>query len=454
VKTNSVTSTIITTNTIMNNMRPSSAFAKTVRYGAMFAALWCVTAQVQAWNPEIPGAPQTQPIAIVGAKIYTVAGPVINEGTILFQAGKITAIGVDIPLPKGTRQIEGKRLHVYPGLFDPYSQIGLTEISSVRATNDYRETGGINPNVSVHVALNPDSELLPVARANGVLLALSAPSGGLISGQSAVIQLDGWTYEDLTLESQIGMHVQWPRQGSVANFTASSGSSGDGNRQLSQLFDRVQEYHRSRQMGDHPVDLKMEAMVPVITGKMPVIVHANSARTIQSAVAFCSERKLKMILMGGYDAEHCAALLKEHDIPVVVSGIHRLPRRRSDPYDAPYTLPERLRQQGVRFCIAGITKFGGPNLRNLPYQAGTAVAYGLPEDEAIKSITLSPAEIYGVADRVGSLEIGKDATLIITSGSPLETTTRTLRAFIQGREVSLVNRHTRLYRKYRARYEQ
>jgi imidazolonepropionase-like amidohydrolase len=437
---------------IMNNTKTPRPPFNTISCGVILAVLCCTT-QLLAWNPEIPGAPQTQPIAIVGVKLHTVSGPVISSGTILFEDGKITALGVDIPLPKGTRQIKGKRLHVYPALFDPYSQIGLTEINSIRATNDYRETGSINPNVMAHVAVNPDSELIPVARANGVLLALTAPSGGLVSGQSAVIQLDGWTFEDLTLKPGVGMHIQWPTQGSVANFTSSGGSSADANQRLKLLFDQVKDYHRARQMGDHPIDLKMEAMVPVITGKMPVIVHANTARTIQAAVAFCSERKLQMILLGGYDAEHCAALLKEHDIPVVVSGIHRLPRRRSDPYDAPYTLPERLRQQGVRFCIAGISKFGGPNVRNLPYQAGTAVAYGLPQDEAIKAITLSPAEIYGVAHRVGSLEVGKDATLIITNGSPLETTTRTIVAFIQGREVSLANRHTRLYRKYRARYQ-
>lgn len=403
-------------------------------------------------HPEIPGAEQDGPIAIVGAKLHPVSGPVIAVGTILFEKGKITAVGESVELPPNTREIPGKGLHVYPGLFESYSQIGLTEINSIRATVDHRELGSLNPNVKAHVALNPDSAVIPVTRANGVLLNLSAPTGGLISGQSAVIQLDGWTYEDLTLKSGVGMHVRWPSQGSIANFSE-SGGAGEASAQIADLFDRAEQYRNARENADHPMDLRMEALLPVLSGEQPLMVHANSAREIQSAVAFCSERKLKMVLMGGYDAEHCAELLKAHDIPVVITGVHRLPQRRSDPYDAAYTLPERLRRKGVRFSIAGVERFGAPNVRNLPYQAGTAVAYGLPEDEAIRAITLSPAEIYGVADRVGSLDIGKDATLIVTNGSPLETPTQVLRAFVQGKDVSLNNKHLRLYRKYRERYD-
>jgi imidazolonepropionase-like amidohydrolase len=406
-----------------------------------------------AWNPEIPGALQKKPVAIVGATIYPMVGDVIESGTILFQDGKISAVGTEVQLPDDCRKISGKGLRVYPGLFDSYSQIGLTEVNSTRATVDHRELGQMNPNVQAHLAVNPDSEIIPVTRANGILLALSAPTGGRISGQSAVLQLDGWTFEDLTLQANVGLHVRWPGQGAIANFGASSGGGGDASASMRTYFKKVEDYRAARTDGAHPIDLKLEAMLPVLTGKLPLIVHADSARTIQSAVAFCAEYKLRMILIGGYDAEHCAELLKAHNVPVVIAGVHRLPMRRSDPFDAAYTLPERLRQKGVTFCIAGVERFGAPNVRNLPYQAGTAVAYGLPEDEAMKAITLRPAEIYGVADRVGSLQVGKDATLIVTNGSPLETPTRVLHAFVQGRDVSLNNRHTRLYRKYRARYE-
>jgi len=270
-----------------------------------------------AWNPEIPGAPQKGPIAIVGAKIYTVAGPVIESGTVLFENGKITAVAEQVDLPAEVRTIKGKGLHVYPALFDAYSQLGLTEINSTRSTVDHRELGRIKSNVKAHVAVNPDSELIPVTRANGILLALSAPTGGLVSGQSAVLQLDGWTYEDLTLKSRVGMHINWPSQGSIANFS-SSGGAGDAASQVAELFDQVDLYKTARQLGRHPIDLRLEAMLPVVDGKMPLIVHANSARVIQSAVAFCSARKLKMIVVGGYDAEHCADLLKAHDIPVVI----------------------------------------------------------------------------------------------------------------------------------------
>ena len=195
-------------------------------------------------------------------------------------------------------------------------------------------------------------------------------------------------------------------------------------------------------------------MIPVLAGKVPIIVHANEIQQIQAAVAFASEHKLKMILFGGYDAPRCAQLLKKHQIPVIVGGVYRLPQKRHDPYDEAYTLPERLRQAGLKFCISSYGRIGAANVRNLPYHAAIAAGFGLPEDEALKAITLSPAEILGVSDRVGSLQTGKDATLIITTGTPLETTTQVEAAFVQGKPVQLNDRHKRLWRKYQQKYEQ
>jgi imidazolonepropionase-like amidohydrolase len=225
---------------------------------------------------------------------------------------------------------------------------------------------------------------------------------------------------------------------------------------LRKTFDDAEAYRRAREANlegqDH--DARWEALIPVLTGKLPVIIQANEIQQIQAAVAFASERKLKMILFGGYDAPRCAMLLKKHQVPVIVGGVYRLPQRRHDAYDDAYTLPERLRQAGIKFCISSYGRFGAANVRNLPYHAAIAAGFGLPEDEAIRAITLSPAEILGVSQRVGSLQVGKDATLIITTGSPLETTTQVEGAFIQGKRVQLNDRHKRLWRKYQQKYEQ
>jgi imidazolonepropionase-like amidohydrolase len=261
----------------------------------------------------------------------------------------------------------------------------------------------------------------------------------------------------MTLKAPVGMHVDWPGLRPIAAGRQQRQGDQSGPRQddplqpLDELFDQVDQYRRGRDAA--AVDVRLEAMLPVVDGSLPLIVTADSQRQIESAVEFAARRKLRLILFGGYDAEACAPLLRAHDVPVIVPAVYRLPERRSDDFDAPYTLPERLRAAGVRFCISGVDRFAASNLRNLPYHAATAVAYGLPADEALKAITLYPAQILGVADRVGSLTPGKDATLILTDGDPLETATRVEAAFIQGRRVDLSDRHQQLWQKYRVKYD-
>ncbi len=410
-------------------------------------------------SDSIPGGPQKQPIALVGGMVHPVSSAAIENGIVLFEKGKLVAVGENLRLPSGTKKIDVTGKHVYPGLFEAYTKMGLVETSSVRATRDYQETGRINPNALSHVAVNPDSEIIPVTRSNGVLLALTSPSGGLISGQSAVLQMDGWTYEDLTLLSHAGMHINWPSVSSAVDGktggTVDRVSSVDS---LRELFEEARNYQAARATDSQtqPYDIRLEAMAAVLAGRQPIVVSANSLATIQSAVAFAAEQNIRLIIFGGYDAPLCASLLKKHQVPVIVSSIHRTPpgARRSDDYDAPYTLPERLRQANVKFCISGWDRSKTWNSRNLPYQAATAAAYGLPKEEALKSITLYPAQILGVGDRVGSLEAGKDATLFVSDGDPLETATQIERAFIQGRTVDLTDRHKRLYHKYQQKYKQ
>ena len=413
-----------------------------------------------AANPEIPGAPQSKPIALVGGTIHPITGPVLHNGTLLFDQGRIVRLGKGIPIPNNSQVINVTGKHIYPALFDAMTNMGLVEVKAVRASVDEAEVGSINPNVKAQVAVNPDSELIPVARSNGVLLVLTAPTSGTISGQAAVLQLDGWTWEDMTLKSDVGMILKWPNMAAVSDWWLDKSAKqqiADRDKTLKNLrktFADAEAYRQARQakLKGQDLDARWEAMIPVLTGKLPVIIQANEIQQIQAAVAFASERKLKMILFGGQDAPRCATLLKKHKIPVIVGGVYRLPRRRHDAYDDAYTLPERLRQLGIKFCICSFGRFGAANVRNLPYHAAVSVAFGLPEDEALKAITLAPAEILGVEQRVGSLQPGKDATLIITTGNPLETTTQVEGAFIQGRRVQLNDRHKRLWHKYQERY--
>lgn len=409
-------------------------------------------------HPEVPGKPQEKPIALTNAVIHPVSGPVIEGGTIVFDGGKIVAVGKEVAIPEGAEIIDLERKHVYPSLFDAWTDIGLVEINSVRATVDVEETGEFNPNAKAIVAVNPDSEIIPVTRSNGVLLALTAPHGGLIAGKSGVIQLDGWTWEEMSLKQEAALHLEWPRTAHSRFFDDDEEEPAAGKDdplvRLRQVFADARAYAAARKADEsYPRDARWEAMQPVLSGELPVMIHADEQAAIQAAVAFAEQEKLRVILHGGYDAPRCAALLKKHAIPVVVAGVYRLPRRRGDDYDAPYTLPARLHELGIKFCISSAGRFGASNVRNLPYHAATAAAYGLPADEALRSITLSPAEILGVADRVGSLALGKDATLIITTGDPLETPTQVTAAYVQGRAVDLTDRHKRLWKKYQQKYE-
>ncbi|CAN5714671.1 amidohydrolase [soil metagenome] len=419
-------------------------------------------------SDEIPGAPQKQPILLFGGDVYIVSGDVIRGGEVLFENGKIVAVGKEIDGAAHSASVQridctGKR--VYPGLFNANSEIGLIEIDAVRATRDQNEVGPINPNARAEVAINPDSELIPVARSNGVLLSLTAPGGGLLSGTSAVIQLDGWTWEDMTLKSPIGMHVQWPRMAPARAWwmrdteRQQNQKRDEALKQISQTIADARAYLTAKNARgsaagltvDLDFNARWEAMIPLLEGKIPLIAEANDQMQIQSAVAFAVKEKIKLIIMGGYDAVLCADLLKKYDVPVIVDGVQRMPTRRGDDYDAAFTLPARLKAAGVRFCISADRR--ASMVRNLPYHAATAAAFGLSPDDALQSITLWPAQILGMAERVGTIEPNKDATLFVCNGDILETPTQVERAYIQGREVDLSNKQTKLWDKYRQKYQ-
>lgn len=418
-------------------------------------------------SDQIPAKPQDHPIALIGGTIHTVSGDVIENGTVLFVSGKITAVGTGVELPEGTEQLDVSGKHVYPGMIAANTNLGLVEVGAVRASRDFAEVGDINPNVRAEAAINPDSELIPVTRANGVTLAISAPSGGLITGTSALIMLDGWTWETMTLKAPTGLHLRWPQMGVRRGrfFRARPEDQlkrrDESLQKIKAAFAEARAYLVAKEAESttgipyHDTDLRWEAMIKVLKKEVPVFVEANEIRQINAAVAWATSEDVNMVLIGGQDAWRVADLLKEKNIPVIVGGTLTTPLRRWEAYDTPFKNPLRLYEAGVKFCIAGTggVSGGASNARNLPYNAAMAAAYGLPKDEALKSVTLYPAEILGVADRVGAIERGKDATLIVTDGDPLEIMTHVEQEFIQGRKIDLSSRHTQLYEKYKEKYE-
>ncbi len=417
-----------------------------------------------AASDQIPAPPQKKPIVLIGGTIHTMAGAAVEGGMILFDKGKIVAVGKDIDIPADARRIDISGKHVYPGMIESASIIGLTEINSTSATRDFSELGEINPNVKAAVAINPDSEHFPVTRANGVAMAVSMPRGGVIAGQAALLMLDGWTWEDMTLKSPVGMIVNWPRMTVITAWWMTQSPEEQRKRskknveKLHKAMEQARAYKVAREAAGkkgvpfHKYDSRWEAMLPVLRGELPVWVVADELKQILAALEWAQQENLKMVLVGGADAWRVTDLLRERDIPVIVTPVLRTPSRRDEAFDTPFTLPRKLHEAGIRFAIAGGSAFG--NERNLPYHAAKAASYGLPAEEALKAITLYPAQIMGVAGRVGTLEPGKDATLFVSDGNPLEIMTNVEMLFLQGREVDLNNKHKTLYHKYKTKYQQ
>ena len=414
-------------------------------------------------SDQIPGSNQSHPILIQGGTIHTVSEGSLEGSDLLFENGKIIAIGKNLRLSSETKIINAEGQHLFPGLISAVSTIGLQEIGAVRATRDFAEVGDVNPNVRANVSYNPDSELIPVSRSNGILLALSVPRSGLISGTSSLMMLDGWTWEDATMKHPIGLHLFWPSM----NVSKPHGGNKKEKKKpdtrlksIQKIDDLIQNARAYLQLKDSKSpsfkhDLRLEGMLPVILGEIPFFIHANEVRQIEAAVYWSERQNLKMVLVGGKDSWRVTQLLKEKEVPVIYTHVHSLPMRRYEAFDQPFITPLQLFKAGVKFCISNSeSSFQTPHIRNLPYHAAKASSYGLPHNEALRSITLSTAEILGVSENVGSLEIGKDATFFISDGDILDIRTQINQAFIKGRSVDLSDRHKMLYSKYRKKYQQ
>lgn len=408
---------------------------------------------------------QTKPIVIEHATIHTVSAGDIENGTIVIEKGVITQVlsATERVLVRGeVERIDATGKHVFPGFISPVTGLGLVEIQSVRATVDASEIGAMTPEVRGAVAVNPDSTLIPVARAGGVLTAGVFPSSGVLPGRASVMRLDGWTWEDMTVESDAGLIINWPNVRVVTapwmNQTEEEQRKRTSERlaQIKEMFDAARAYLASKAADPTiPTDVRFEAMRGAITGEKPVFLFAQEYEQIASAIAFALDEGLKPVLVGGNDALLHKDLLKSHDIPVIITGTLRTPSRRDSAYDEAYRLPVELEEAGLRWCMStGGGSFGASNERNLPHHAAASVAYGLSMEAALRSITLSPAEILGVSKTLGTIEEGKSGTLVIADDHPLALPMQVEAAFIDGRRIDLRTKQTELRDKYLDKYRQ
>jgi imidazolonepropionase-like amidohydrolase len=424
---------------------------------------------------------------IRNADVYPVTGAEMKGVSVIVQDGKIADIGAKIVAPKGMRVVDAKGLRVYPGMIDSGTELGLEEITSVRESVDTGELGEFMPQLRALVAVNPGSEHFGVVRVNGITSVMTFPSTGgrggggggrfgggeqqLISGQAALIHTDGWTWEDMAVERTAAMHLLFPaiagrggRGGGAipdsvlelisgtagATYTQARRTYEQQIAKLNDFFDQARQYQKERaaHAPGFKTDLKMEAMIPVLEGKVPMAVSASRASAIHDAIGFADKQNIKIVLLQPRELGKVAAELKAKNIPVILGRVLALPEAEDDPYDQAFTLPVEAYKAGVKFAFG---TFDNEFVRNLPFEAATAVAFGLPYDEALKAVTINPAQIWGVGNELGSVEKGKWADLVITTGDLLEIQTGIKHLYIKGKEVELTNKQTRLYEKYMAR---
>jgi imidazolonepropionase-like amidohydrolase len=411
----------------------------------------CITS---AQNPA-PAKPQTESILLTNVTAHIGNGQLINNASIGFDNGKLIYVGDANAADKSKykKVIDGTGKQAYPGFIDCNSAMGLVEIDAVRSTRDAGETGDLNPNVRSIIAYNTDSKVTPTVRSNGVLLAQIVPRGGTISGQSSVVELDAWNWEDAAYKIDEGIHLNWPR---MYVYKGGEGTPPEDKQReniskaissIEQLFSEAKAYSLST---PDEKNLRLDVMKGLFDGSKKLYVHCGYAKEIVAAVNFCKKYQLKMVLVGGEDSWMVVDLLKENNVPVILGRRHTLPSREDEDVDLPYKLPYLLKQAGVQW-VSSID--GSWQVRNLGFMTGTTAAYGLSKEDALMSITSAPAKILGIDATVGTLETGKDATLFISSGDALDMRTNNVEmAFIRGKEINLDNVQKQLYAKYKTKY--
>jgi imidazolonepropionase-like amidohydrolase len=401
----------------------------------------------------VPAPAQREAVVVVHATAHLGNGQVIEDAAVAFDKGKITFVGAfrDWPGYDSYAVVDATGKQLYPGFIATNSTLGLNEIDAVRATLDIREVGDLNPNVRTLIAYNTDSEIINTVRSNGVLLAQVVPQGGLVAGQSSVVQLDAWNWEDAAYQTDGGVHIYWPRatRFSFREFRMEANERYvEELRQLEQLLKEAEAYARLEK--HDPVNLKLESMRGLFTGEKKLFVHANEAKDMQRAVLMGETFGVKTVIVGGRDAWMISGFLRDKQIPVIFQQTQSLPGYEDEAVDQPFRTPAMLKEAGVLFCLSGESSW---QQRNLPFQAGQAVGHGFAPEAAVQAITLDAARILGIDKTAGSIEKGKDATLFISSGDALDMRSSLVeKAFIQGREIDLDDKHKALYRKYQEKY--
>lgn len=425
---------------------------KSLIYSLLFTTFLCSATYAQ----QTPAEEQSETISIFGATAYIGNGDVIENALVIFENGKITYAGEQNSSQRPLGKIinaEGK--HIYPGFIAPNSTLGLVEIDAVKASDDEDEIGNFLPHIRSLIAYNAESKVVESMRPNGVLMGQITPRGGRISGTSSIVQFDAWNWEDAALKVDDGLHINWPRNFSYSWLERSYSPNKDYQKQVDELhtfFSKSKAYFKSN---SSEVNTVFEAMIPVFEGNKKVFVHVNSEKGIIDALAFKRKMNIEhVVIVGGEEAFKVTSEIKSENVPVIVQRVHSVPQFEGDDYDLPYKLPKLLHDAGILVALDTSGQMERMNTRNLPFYAGTAVAYGLDKDEALKMITLNAAKILGIDDFAGSLEAGKDATLFISEGDALDMMGNKLtHAFIQGRQISLETHQTELYQRYSNKYE-
>jgi imidazolonepropionase-like amidohydrolase len=425
-------------------------FVTSLAFFTFFAA-----SQTFAQYVPVVAPPQTQAIVVRGATAHLGNGLVIENSVVAFEAGKFTVVADDRAKREfpNHKVVDATGKHLYPGFIAPNSTLGLTEIGGVRATQDNSEIGEMNPNIRSIVAFNTDSEVTPTVRSMGVLMAEVTPQGGRISGTSSIVQLDAWNWEDAAYATDIAMHLNWPATSSFNWREQRVIKNEKYDEQLQELelfFKQAQAYHQK--VKPETPNLRFEAMKGLFDSSKRLFIHADNVQSIQEAVLFAEKFQLKPVIVGGRDSWMITDFLKSHGVPVVIRSTQSLPGREDEDIDQPFKTPALLQAAGVEWCFSHEEYW---QQRNLPFQAGQAIPFGLAYEDAIKALTSSTAKIFGIDKKVGTIEAGKDATLFISEGDVLDMrTSKVTSAFIQGREINLDNKQEILYRRFQMKYKQ
>jgi imidazolonepropionase-like amidohydrolase len=436
-------------------------FQRADRLAPSVAAKDGPAAPAKEFKPIPPS--QTGRYVVANVTVHPANGKEAFRGHVVVEKGRIARVlnGLGVEADVNYVSVDGSGLHLYPGMIDAGTVLGLTELGSAKETHDFAEGGDFQPDLRASIGINPDSELIPVTRANGVLSVVVRPVGSVIAGQGALINLNGWVPKEMAVVDPLALHVEFPSSSPLFSGDPTLPAIGraiakkqreEKVRRLKELFAQAVAYDDGRkEHPDRPVNPRLEAMVPYARGQKPVVIQANRKQEIVEALKLADELKLKVILSGAIDSWKVADELKKRDVPVILGPVMTMPAETYDPFDAPFTCAARLHEAGVRFCIRSA---GSANTRNLPYEAAMAASYGLPPEEALKAVTLYPAQILGVEKELGSVEAGKRANLVLTNGDLLQASTQVVALFIDGRPLEPISKHTRLYERYRERLQE